>query len=159
MRQAYSIMMQVMVALAVAEERLFYEHRDLHSGNVLISECADQFREWGSSLNCSLLFNINPHPPLPPPPPAHSIPSFNEFNTLAFISIPHIAAVNENARNCGRLKGGTNDTWMTLKCENISQCIVRGVMFSSLKYACSVSLITFPLKWLLTHVNAEVSLC
>uniref|UniRef100_A0A0M3IUD9 Protein kinase domain-containing protein n=1 Tax=Ascaris lumbricoides TaxID=6252 RepID=A0A0M3IUD9_ASCLU len=45
MRQAYSIMMQVMVALAVAEERLFYEHRDLHSGNVLISECADQFRE------------------------------------------------------------------------------------------------------------------
>uniref|UniRef100_A0A915BXT9 non-specific serine/threonine protein kinase n=1 Tax=Parascaris univalens TaxID=6257 RepID=A0A915BXT9_PARUN len=45
MKQAYSIMMQVMVALAVGEERLLYEHRDLHCGNVLISECADQFRE------------------------------------------------------------------------------------------------------------------
>ncbi|VDM45339.1 unnamed protein product [Toxocara canis] len=43
--QAYSIITQVITALAVAEDRLCYEHRDLHVGNVLVSECDDRFRE------------------------------------------------------------------------------------------------------------------
>ncbi|VDK56619.1 unnamed protein product [Anisakis simplex] len=38
---AYSIMVQIITALAVAEDRLQYEHRDLHVGNVLVSEGSD----------------------------------------------------------------------------------------------------------------------
>ncbi|KAK6045329.1 hypothetical protein COOONC_17164 [Cooperia oncophora] len=39
--QVMSVLLQIAVSLVVAEERLQFEHRDLHIGNALVSESKD----------------------------------------------------------------------------------------------------------------------
>lgn len=45
MAEAWSVLHQTALGLAVAENALEFEHRDLHWGNVLISRTEDEFIE------------------------------------------------------------------------------------------------------------------
>ena len=45
MAEAWSVLHQTALGLAVAENALEFEHRDLHWGNVLISRAEDEFIE------------------------------------------------------------------------------------------------------------------
>lgn len=51
-----SVLLQIAISLVVAEERLEFEHRDLHVGNALVLESSDDL-EWVCVL-VALLCNL-----------------------------------------------------------------------------------------------------
>lgn len=61
MRQVQSVVMQLVNSLALAEEHIHFEHRDLHLGNILVKETAiDQFIDGNDTfafdgIQCSII--------------------------------------------------------------------------------------------------------